>query len=163
MEKSLRLENGSPSPNEDDLGPFPRLLKPMVDRVARARATVHVKLLVGFLTLALLLLAMGVLSITVLNRVDGQVATLTTLNAKTDQARQMIYGVTAQSHFRAMALVTEDPTWNDKITVAKDDFSQNLTEIRSYSVPARGEFFDGVAATDARFEQSSAQVTNLFA
>ena len=86
---------------EADLGPFPNFLRPLVDRVARVKATVHVKLLVGFLTIAMLLLGLGVLSILVLNRVNNQVETLTTLNAQADNARQMIYGVTAQSHFRA--------------------------------------------------------------
>ncbi len=162
MEDSPRTEHHPVPPDENDLGPFPKLMRPFVDVVARARATVHVKLLVGFLTIAVLLLAMGVLSVTVLNRVDSQVEAMTTLHSQTDQARQMIYGITGQSHFRAMALVTEDPLWNDKIVVAKDEFSRNLTEIRSYSVPPRVEFFDGVAATDARFEQSSDQVTELF-
>ena len=34
--------------------------------------------------------------------------------------------------------------------------------IRSYSVPARNEFFDGITAVDARFDQSSQDVTDLY-
>ena len=54
----------------DDLGPLPRIARPLVDWVARIRATVHTKLLAGFLLIALLLLSMGVLSIVVLGRVN---------------------------------------------------------------------------------------------
>lgn len=45
-------------------------MKPAVDWVARRDATVHIKLLFGFLSIAVLLLALGVFSIGVLNRVD---------------------------------------------------------------------------------------------
>lgn len=53
-----------------DLGPPPLWMKPAVDWVARRDATVHIKLLFGFLSIAVLLLALGVFSIGVLNRVD---------------------------------------------------------------------------------------------
>src|SRR5439155_9901895 len=101
-----------------ELGPLPSFLRALVDWVARVNATVHTKLLAGFLVIALLLLAMGVLSVTVLSRVNHQVDTLTALNEQTDLAREMIYKVTAQMHYRAMALVTNDASWNDKISLA---------------------------------------------
>ena len=147
---------------EGDLGPFPNFLRPLVDRVARVKATVHIKLLVGFLTIAVLLLGLGVLSILVLNRVNNQVETLTTLNAQADNARQMIYGVTAQSHFRAMALVTESPTWNDKILVAKDKFVADLSEIRSDGFEATDAAMGELSSTNSRFDLASNDVTALF-
>ena len=107
-----------------ELGPLPRSLRPFVDWVARIKATVHTKLLAGFLLIALLLLSMGVLSISVLNRVNDQVETLTRLNHQASQARDMIYEVTAQSHYRAMALLKlDDPTWTPKIYLAKNAFA----------------------------------------
>src|SRR5436309_15812789 len=114
----------------DDLGPLPRMARPFVDWVARVRATVHTKLLAGFLVIALLLLSMGVLCIAVLDRVNRQVETLTALNRQTDQAREMIYEVTAQSHYRAMALLTGDETWTGKIYAANNLLAQNLDELR---------------------------------
>jgi hypothetical protein len=44
---------------------------------------------------------MGLLSIVVLGRLGAQVEALTTLNQRASLARDMIYGVTAQSHYRA--------------------------------------------------------------
>jgi class 3 adenylate cyclase len=145
----------------DDLGPLPGLARPFVDWVARLRATVHTKLLAGFLVIALLLLSMGVLCILVLSRVNEQVETITALNRQTDQARQMIYDVTAQSHYRAMALLTGDQGYTEKIYAAKNDFLQNLEEIRTYAIPDRTAFFDDLQAANDDFTVTSDEVTAL--
>ncbi|MEA2520594.1 MAG: adenylate cyclase [Actinomycetota bacterium] len=148
---------------ERELGPLPGFLRPFVDRVARIRATVHTKLLAAFLTIAVLLLAMGVLSVVVLDRVNSQVDRLTALNEQTDLAREMIYKVTAQMHYRAMSLLqTDDPEWPQKITSAKADFATYLGEIRAYPEPDRTAFFAGLDATNTLFDASSAEVTALF-
>ena len=116
-----------------ELGPLPRFLRPLVDWVAGIKASVHTKLLAGFLLVALLLLSMGTLSIVVLGRLNRQVETLTALNRQASQARDMIYEVTAQSHYRAMALLKlGDPTWTPKIYTAKELFVANLADMRSY-------------------------------
>jgi len=148
----------------EDLGPLPRFLRPFVDRVARTRATVHVKLLAGFLVIALLLLLMGVMSIVVLARVNDQVDTITALNRQTNQARQMIYEVTAQSHYRAMILLTHDPEhiYIGKLYEAKSDFANNLAEIRTYAIPPRTQLFDHLEEVNARFTEASNDVTALY-
>ncbi|HJU52573.1 MAG TPA: hypothetical protein VJ815_09590, partial [Acidimicrobiia bacterium] len=103
--RPLADPEASPLP-EKDLGPLPRALRPLVDGVARMPATVHAKLLGGFLTIALLLLLMGVLSIFVIGQMNQQVDRLIALETQKDLARQAIYSVTGQSHYRAMALIT---------------------------------------------------------
>jgi class 3 adenylate cyclase/HAMP domain-containing protein len=145
-----------------DLGPLPAFMAPLVDWVARVRATVHTKLLAGFLVIAVLLLSMGVLSIGVLDRIDHQVDTLTRLSEQTNLARQMIYEVTAQSHYRAMALLTRDPTWTAKIYEAKNEFTAHLADIRATAIPPRPAFFDHLQSTNAAFKASSDEVTRLF-
>jgi class 3 adenylate cyclase/HAMP domain-containing protein len=157
MPEEVKLQRSS-----GELGPLPGFLRPLVDWVARVDTTVHMKLLAGFLAIALLLLAMGVLSVIMLSRVNGQVDALTAFNRQTDLARQMIYTVTAQMHYRAMALVTNDASWNDKITLAKEDFGKDLAEIRAFPEPDRKSFFDDLDAVNARFAASSASVTDLY-
>ena len=152
-------EAGAPGP---DLGPLPGFMRPFVDRVARVRATVHTKLLAGFLLIALLLLSMGVLSIAVLDRIDHQVDTLTALAAQTNQAREMIYEVTAQSHYRAMALLTRKPVWTAKIYAAKREFAADLADIRTDAIPPRPAFFARLAATNETYRASSDEVTRLY-
>lgn len=154
--------DGAPPPERTDLGPFPALLRPLVDLVAGIRATVHTKLLAGFLLIAVLLLSMGIVSIAVLDRINDQVVKLTALSDQVNQARQMIYEVTAQSHYRAMALLTHDPSWTEKIYLAKDEFDTNLQEIRSYAVPSQPAFFDELATANESFRLSSDRVTQLY-
>ena len=149
------------APAGEELAPLPRFLRPAVDAVARARATIHTKLLAGFLLIALLLLSMGIVCVVVLERIDGQVRKLTALSHQVNQAQQMIYEVTGQSHYRAMALLTGDQEWTDKIYAAKDAFDANLAEIRTYAVPAQPEFFDAVAAANEIYRGMSEEVTAL--
>jgi class 3 adenylate cyclase len=161
---------------QEELGPLPRVFRPLVDAVARIRASVHAKLLAGFLIIAVLLLAMGGLSVAVLNRVNHQVDTLTALNKQTDLARDMIYKVTVQMHYRAMALVTEGPEeeaeYDGKLLAAKDDFLGDLAVMRAFSEPdqirletgelvPRTQFFDELEASNQTFAASSDQVTEL--
>ena len=150
------------TPDPEDLGPVPRFLGPFVDAVARVRATVHHKLLAGFLLIALLLLSMGVVCVVVLERIDGQVVRLTALSNQVSQAREMIYEVTAQSHYRAMALLTNDPTWTGKIYAAKDEFDADLANIRTYAIPAQPEFFDQIQSANDIYRSDSDEVTKLF-
>ena len=148
-------ENGAPADLVDnaqtDLGPLPGFLRPMVDWVARLPATVHIKLLVGFLTIAVLLLALGVFSIGVLSAVDDQVDKLTTFHAQSDGARQMIYKVTSQSHFRAMALLTEVDAWDDTIYTAKGDFADGLAAVRAMGVSTSSNVLFEMVAVNSRF------------
>ena len=143
--------------------PLPlRLLRPFVDWVARRQVSVHVKLLSGFLLIAVLLLSLGIFSIGVLNSVDRRVEKLTALHDQADLSRDMIYAVTAQSHFRAMALITEIDSWDEKIYVAKDGFTANLATLREISIPSRPEFFDQLEAVNSRFEAESLVVSDMY-
>jgi class 3 adenylate cyclase/CHASE3 domain sensor protein len=150
------------TPDPEELGPRPRFLGPFVDAVARVNTTVHRKLLAGFLLIALLLLSMGVVCVVVLERIDGQVVRLTALSDQVSQAREMIYEVTAQSHYRAMALLTNQTEWTDKIDVAKSEFDRDLAEIRTYAIPSQPEFFDQIAAANEIYRADSDEVTALY-
>lgn len=153
----------NPSGLESTTEPAPvRFVRPLVDMVARAQATIHTKLLTGFLLSALLLLAMGVLSIIVISRMNDQMLSVVQLETQMDHARQGIYAVTAQSHFRAMALITEVDSWNDKITVAKEDFREDMSMIRRAADPEQMAILDRLADADDRFSAASAEVQELY-
>ena len=83
---------------------------------------------------------MGLLSVVVLNRLSDQVDRLNTLNRQASQARDMIYGVTLQSHFRAMALVTLDDVdepYTPRIGDVKEEFANDVAEMRTYGTGER--------------------------
>jgi class 3 adenylate cyclase/HAMP domain-containing protein len=147
---------------ERELGPLPRVLRPLIDGVARMPATVHVKLLGGFLTIALLLLLMGIFSIVVIGRMNQQVDRLIALETQKDLARQAIYSVTAQSHYRAMALITQVDSWNDKIDTAKANVIADLDAIETVDAPIDPQFIERLRAIDVRFAAASAEVLDLY-
>jgi class 3 adenylate cyclase len=148
---------------EADPEPLPvRWVRPLVDVVARARATIHTKLLAGFLLSALLLLAMGVLSIVVINAMNRQMERVVELQQQMDLARQGIYAVTAQSHYRAMALITEVDSWNDRIVQAKENFTRDMEAIREVADDEQLVILDRIAAADVRFAEASDTVLALY-
>jgi signal transduction histidine kinase len=136
-------------------------LRPFVDGVARVKASVHRKLLFGFLGGALLLVAMAVLSLLVIGRMNDRVTELSTLQLKVDRAQQMLYAVTAQSHYRAMALLTGDDKYTGQIADAKATFATLLDQMQQ-SDPADAGFYDGLRATNEGFAASSARATALY-
>src|SRR3954452_22561793 len=152
------------TPASEDLGPLPRFLGPLVDAVARVNATVHRKLLAGFLLIALLLLSMGVVCVVVLERIDGQVVRLTALSNQVNQAQEMIYEVTAQSHYRAMALLSNEGKrqyYTHKIYAEKDVFDADLAQIRTYAPPPSPLFFTELDTANEVYRASSDDVTQL--
>lgn len=139
-----------------------RLLGRLVDAVARIKASVHAKLLAGFLVGAFLILVMGLLNLLILGHMADRVTELTRLQEKVDWARRMEYQVTAQSHYRAMALLTRDDSNNDKIATAKATFQDGLDAVQRLSRPEQLGFYDRVREANDRFATSSARALALY-
>jgi class 3 adenylate cyclase/CHASE3 domain sensor protein len=153
---------GAAGPPGADLPRFAGVFRPLVDAVAAIPLSVHAKLLSGFLAGALLLLGMGILSLVILNRMNQRVENLAQLQEKVDRSRQMEYLVTAQSHYRAMALLTRDDSNNEKIANAKREFVEHLNAVERMSAPAQGDFFRLVRGANDRFSVSSQKVLDLY-
>ena len=161
-EPGVLAEQDIPRKPERELGPLPNALRPLVDSVARLRATVHMKLMVGFLIIALLLLLMGLLSILVIGRMNQQVDRISDLQTQTDLARQAIYSVTAQSHYRAMALITQVDSWNDKIEAAKANFTNDINRIAALDAEIGPGVVEKLRSIDARYTQAGEEVSQLY-
>ncbi len=150
---------GSPEPDPDQLPP---LIRPAVDRIARIRATIHAKLLAGFLIIAAVLLAMGVTSILVIRQMNQRAHDQIELAQQSDLARQAIYLITSQSHYRAMALTTFDNSWNDKIAIAKATFTADLDGIAKVGGPGVLESVQRMRAIDERYATAGDEVLSLY-
>jgi signal transduction histidine kinase/ActR/RegA family two-component response regulator len=137
---------------------FTRPLQPLVNLVASIPRSVHTKLLAGFLATAVLLVGMAVFSVVIINRLDQRSQDISRLQEKIDDTQQMLYAVTAQSHYRAMAFLTHDNTFNDKVTNEKRIFSQLLNRVEALSGPDQAAFFKSVQDSNARYDAASAQV-----
>jgi signal transduction histidine kinase len=144
-----------------------RWLRPAVDLVARIRLTIHQKLLVGFLTGALLLVGMATLSLVLIGQMHQRLSVLEVQAQRVDRAQRMLYDVTAQSHYRAMALLTypDDPkgaeTWNQKVVVKKEDFLSQLTELEKTD-PENSQFYETLRRKNDIYKAASAKVVAAF-
>jgi signal transduction histidine kinase/ActR/RegA family two-component response regulator len=144
---------------------LPRLtrpLQPLVNLVAASPGSVHTKLLAGFLTTAVLLVGMAGFSIIIIDRLDQRSQDISRLQEKIDDIQQMLYAVTAQSHYRAMAFLTHDNSFNDKVTAEKHIFSQLLNRVEALSGSSQADFFRSVRDSNARYDAASAQVLALY-
>lgn len=151
---------GAPS----DPAPLPAgtgLFSGLVDAVARIRASLHTKLLAGFLLGAVLFLGMAALGLVITNRMSDRMATLAQLQDKMDRARQMEYLITAQSHYRTMALLTRDDAQNRNIAAAKKAFLDHLDAVERMGGPPGRDFFKKVREANDRFAASSERVLAL--
>jgi signal transduction histidine kinase len=155
------------APTDPPLPGLTRWLRPAVDAVARVRLTIHQKLLVGFLTGALLLVGMATLSLVVIGQMHQRISVLEEQAQKVDEAQQMLYDVTAQSHYRAMALLTypdspaEADVWNQKVVDKKNDFLTQLADLEKDD-PGNRQFYDTLRRKNQRYAEASAQVVQAF-
>jgi signal transduction histidine kinase len=146
---------------EPGLPRYTAWLRPVVDAVARVKASVHRKLLLGFLGGALLLVGMAIMSLLVIGRMNERVTELSALQLKVDRAQQMLYAVTAQSHYRAMALLTGDDKYTGEIATAKATFASLLDQMQQAD-PADAALYNSLRATNEGFAASSARATALY-
>ncbi|MDQ6721370.1 MAG: ATP-binding protein [Candidatus Dormibacteraeota bacterium] len=135
-----------------------RPLQPLVNLVAAIPGSVHTKLLAGFLATAALLVGMAGFSVIIIDRLDQRSQDISRLQEKIDDTQQMLYAVTAQSHYRAMAFLTKDNSFNDKVTNEKRIFAQLLSRVEALSGPGQSAFFRSVEASNSRYDVASAQV-----
>ncbi len=146
---------------EPGLPRFTGWLQPFVDAAARNRSSIHRKLLSGFLIGAFLLVVMAVLSLLVIGRMNARVVDLDHHQLKQSRAQQMLYTVTAQSHYRAMALLTKDAKYNTKIDDSKKTFVRLLDEMERDD-PAEADFFENVRVVNDGYSASGNKVLALY-
>ncbi|HSM37877.1 MAG TPA: ATP-binding protein [Candidatus Limnocylindrales bacterium] len=151
------------SAQEPRLPRFTGWLRPLVDAIARLRLSVTRKLLFGFLIGAVLLVGMALLSLGIIGRMSDRVADLDRLQEKASRAQQMLYLVTAQSHYRAMALLTHNAThdYNADIATAKQKFIGLLDGLAAAD-PEDRAFVDGLRSANDTYASSSATVLQLY-
>jgi signal transduction histidine kinase len=150
------------TPAEPKMPRFTGWLRPVVDAVARVKAGVHRKLLFGFLIGALLLVAMALLSLLVIRQMNDRMIELDDAQVKAGRAQEMLYAVTAQSHYRAMALLLRDDAaqYNAQVEEAKATFARLLDELQR-AEPDNAGFYEDVRAVNEEYRQSGQQVLAL--
>ena len=105
---------------------------------------------------------MGVFSIVVINAMNRQMDQVIELQEQLELTQQGIYAVTAQSHYRAMALITQVDSWNDKIVQAKQNFTNDMQSVRELADEELLVIVDRIEASDIRYAEASEEVLALY-
>ena len=81
---------------------------------------------------------------------------------KSGRAQEMLYAVTAQSHYRAMALLipTDAAKYDGQVEDAKTTFAQHLDDME-HDEPSNAAFYDGVRTENAKYKESGLKVRSL--
>ena len=98
----------------------------LVQRVARIRASVHAKLLGAFFLIALLLIAMGAMSLQAINSVARQSRLLDQAHQRVEVSRQIAHTVSAQMNFIRNAVLLRDEATIESILRESDRFGNAL-------------------------------------
>ena len=104
---------------------------------------------------------MAILSLVVMNRMNSRLEEFDRAQVKAGRAQEMLYAVTAESHYRAMALLTEATMWNDRVGEQKARFA-GLLEDMEQDEPDESEFVQRLIADNERYEESASGVLALF-
>ena len=87
--------------------------------------------------------------------------TWTSSRSATSRAQQMLYAVTAQSHYRAMALLTHDDKYNAQIADNKKTFSTLLDQM-DVADPADAQLLHDLRTANETYAAASEQVLALY-
>jgi signal transduction histidine kinase len=104
---------------------------------------------------------MAILSLVVIGRMSGDVGDLDRLQENTSRAQQMLYAVTAQSHYRAMALLTHDDKFNTQIADAKKTFSDLLDQMQRADATER-DLLQRLRTANDEYTAASGRVLALY-
>jgi len=103
----------------------------LVRAVARIRASVHVKLLAGFLLITLLFIAMTAVSLRTLTETARQTNLLDEAHERVGWSRQIEHALAMQMHFTAMALLSKDDGIVARILRENNRFNDTLARLET--------------------------------
>ena len=124
-------------------------LGPLVRWVARLRASVHSKLLGAFLLIALLLIAMGGMSLRSIATVAGQSQLLDQARERVDDTRQIEHALGLQMNFMRNALLLRDDATIESMFRENNRFQETFDRLEAAASPdQRGTIRDIRSAQD---------------
>ena len=133
----------------------------LVRRVARIRATVHSKLLGGFLLIALLLIAMGAMSLQTITSVSRQSRLLDQARERVDASRQIEHAVGVQMNVTRNALILRDEATLEGILRESNRFTDTLARLQGAAPPGERETIRRIRAADDQLRGMVANIAKL--
>ena len=133
----------------------------LVRRVARLRAPVHAKLLGAFLLIALLLVAMTVMSLQTITRVSRHSQQLDQARERVDASRQIEQAVGVQMNVIRNALVLRDEAPIEGIIRDEKRFADTLARLEGAASPVERQTIQRIRAVEDQLLRTVAEIRRL--
>jgi signal transduction histidine kinase len=136
-------------------------LGPLVRRVARIRTSVHSKLLGAFLLIALLLIAMGAMSLRSIASVARQSRLLDQARERVDASRQIEHALGLQMSFTRNALALRDDATIESIFRENNRFRDTFDRLEAAAPPEQRETIQRLRTTQDQIMATVARIAAL--
>ncbi|HEV8309219.1 MAG TPA: response regulator [Methylomirabilota bacterium] len=133
----------------------------LVRGVAAIRASVHTKLLGGFLLVALLFIVMGIMSLQTMAGMSRQSRLLDERHQRVDASRQVQEALARQMNFTALALLLKDEGTIEKILRENNRFNDMLARVEEAAPSEERETIQRIRATQDEVLTTVADIANL--
>jgi len=136
-------------------------LGPLVRRVARLRASVHSKLLGAFLLIALLLIAMGAMSLQSIASVARHSRLLDQARERVDASRQIEQALGLQMNFTRNALLLRDDATIESMFRENNRFRDTFDRLEAAAPPDQRETIQRLRTTQDQVMATVARIAGL--
>jgi signal transduction histidine kinase len=133
----------------------------LVRAVATIRASVHKKLLAAFLLVALLVTAMGLLSLRTIAIMSQQSEQMHATHKRVDASRRAQHALAMQMNFTAMALLLRDEATIAQVLRENNRFNTMLAQIEDAAPPEEREIIQKIRDHQGEAMATVADVANL--
>ena len=133
----------------------------LVRWVAGIQASVHAKLLGGFLLVTLLFIAMGVLSLQTIARMSHQSQLLHQAHERVDASRQIEHALAMQMNFIAMALLLKDEGAIANFLRENNRFNNMLARLEEAAPSEEGQMIQRIRTAQDEILTTVADIANL--
>lgn len=133
----------------------------LVHAVASMRASVHSKLLGAFLLIAMLLIAMGAMSLRAITSVTRQTRLLDQARERVDASRQIEHAVGVQMNVTRNALILRDEGTIEGILRESNRFADTLARLEGAAPPGERETIQRIRTAENQVVSTVAQMARL--
>jgi signal transduction histidine kinase len=133
----------------------------LVRWVASIKASVHAKLLSGFMLVTLLFLAMGGISLQSIAKMSEQSQLLDQVHERVHWSQEIQHALALQMNSTAMALLLKDDTTVANILRESNRFSNTLARLEEAAGPEERELFQRIRTAQGSALTTVADIANL--
>src|SRR5215813_5016164 len=137
------------------------LLGLLVRWVARIQASVHTKLLGGYLLVVLLFIAMDALSLQTIARMSRQSQLLHQAHERVDSSRQIEHALAMQMNFIAMALLLKNEDTIVNFLRENNRLNDMLARLEEADPPEEGQMIQRIHTAQDEILTTVADIANL--